>query len=84
VLGNFDGRAFHITSGKDKRQLWFGNFYAAQSFSNTPDHRRIQIGWANGITFPGMPFNQQMTLPVELTLRTAEDGQGCLRSRLQN
>jgi fructan beta-fructosidase len=74
VLGDFDGRAFHTISGKEKRQLWYGNFYAAQSFSNTPDHRRIQIGWANGVTFPGMPFNQQMALPVELTLRTADDG----------
>jgi fructan beta-fructosidase len=74
VLGNFDGRVFQVTSGKDKRQLWYGNFYAAQSFSNIPDHRRIQIGWANGVTFPGSPFNQQMTLPVHLTLRSTEDG----------
>jgi fructan beta-fructosidase len=74
VLGDFDGRAFRVTSGKDKLQLSYGNFYAAQSFSNTPDQRRIQIGWANGITFPGMPFNQQMTLSVELTLRSTEDG----------
>ncbi|MGC8639818.1 MAG: glycoside hydrolase family 32 protein [Isosphaeraceae bacterium] len=74
MLGDFDGRAFHPTSGKDKLQLWYGNFYAAQTFSNTPDGRRIQIGWANGVTFPGMPFNQQMTIPVELTLRSTEDG----------
>ena len=71
MLGEFDGRAFHPTSGKDKLQVWYGNFYAAQSFSNTPDSRRIQIGWANGVTFPGMPFNQQMTIPVELSLRSA-------------
>ena len=74
MLGDFDGQAFHVTSGKDKLQVWYGNFYAAQSFSNTPDHRRIQIGWANGVTFPGMPFNQQMTIPVELTLRSSDDG----------
>ena len=67
-LGDFDGRAFHSTSGKDKHQLWYGNFYAAQTFSNTPDRRRIQIGWANGVTFPGMPFNQQMALPVRADL----------------
>src|SRR5262249_50106520 len=24
------------------------------------------IGWAQGVTFPGSPFNQQMTVPVEL------------------
>ena len=74
VLGDFDGHAFHTTSGKDKLQVWYGNFYAAQSFSNMPDPRRIQIGWANGATFPGMPFNQQMTVPVQLTLRSAGDG----------
>ncbi len=72
VLGSFDGRRFTPESGK--LQLWHGNFYAAQTFSNTPDGRRIQIGWANGITFQGMPFNQQMTIPCELTLRTTPDG----------
>ncbi len=74
VLGDFDGRSFHVTSGKDKLQLWYGNFYAAQSFSNVYRGRQIQIGWANGVAFPGMPFNQQMTLPVELTLNPTEDG----------
>ncbi len=73
VLGDLDGRVFHTTFGKEKLQVWYGNFYAAQSFSNTPDHRRIQIGWANGAAFPGMPFNQQMTVPVQLTLRSAVD-----------
>ena len=72
MLGDFDGRSFHPTSGKDKLQLWYGNFYAAQTFSNTPDGRRIQIGWANGVTFPEMPFNQQMTIPVELTLSVVD------------
>jgi fructan beta-fructosidase len=74
VLGDFDGQAFRPTSGKDKLQVWYGNFYAAQSFSDTPDRRRIQVGWGQGVTFPGMPFNQQMTVPVQLNLRSAEDG----------
>lgn len=74
MLGDFDGRAFHPTSGQDKLQLWYGNFYAAQTFSNAPRSRRIQIGWANGVTFPGMPFNQQMTIPVQLTLREGASG----------
>jgi fructan beta-fructosidase len=72
VVGDFDGTTFKPKT--KKQRLWHGNFYAAQTFSDTPDGRRIQIGWANGITFPGMPFNQQMTIPVELTLRTTADG----------
>lgn len=72
VLGHFDGKAFHQEPGKHR--LWHGNFYAAQTFDNAPNGRRIQIGWGQGITFPGMPFNQQMTFPVELTLRTTADG----------
>ena len=68
----FDGKKFTPESGK--HQLWYGNFYAAQTFSNAPDGRRIQIGWAQGITFPGMPFNQQMTIPVYLfLLKTGKD-----------
>jgi len=72
VLGAFDGKSFTVESGK--HQLWHGNFYAAQTYSDTPDGRRVQIGWGNGIAFPGMPFNQQMTVPCQLTLRTTSDG----------
>ncbi len=73
VLGRFDGRAFHPET-KGKQRLWSGNFYAAQTYSDAPDGRRIQVGWGQGITFPGMPFNQQMTVPCELTLRETADG----------
>jgi fructan beta-fructosidase len=72
ILGDFDGKTFKKESGK--HVLWHGNFYAAQTFSDVPDGRRIQIGWGVGITFPGMPFNQQMTVPCELTLRTTTEG----------
>jgi fructan beta-fructosidase len=72
MIGQFDGTRFVKESGK--HQLWYGNFYAAQTYDSAPDGRRIQIGWGNGIAFPGMPFNQQMTVPVELTLRTTDDG----------
>jgi fructan beta-fructosidase len=72
LLGTFDGERFTADGGK--HQLWHGNFYAAQTFDNAPDSRRVQIGWGQGITFPGTPFNQQMTVPVELTLRTTPAG----------
>jgi fructan beta-fructosidase len=72
ILGEFDGREFHKESGKHR--LWHGNFYAAQTFSNVSDGRRIQIGWGQGIDFPGRSFNQQMTIPVELRLVKTEEG----------
>ncbi len=72
LIGDFDGHSF-TPDDKVKRKLWYGHFYAAQTYNNTPNDRRIQIGWARGIEFPGMPFNQQMTIPVELSLRTVEN-----------
>ncbi len=72
ILGRFDGRTFAPEPGRHR--TWHGDFYAAQTFSNEPNGRRVQIGWARGIAFPGMPFNQQMTVPCELTLRPTGDG----------
>ncbi|MGH8247269.1 MAG: glycoside hydrolase family 32 protein, partial [Gammaproteobacteria bacterium] len=75
LIGRFDGTTFTKESGKHKGD--FGkNFYAAQTFSDIPesDGRRILIGWMNGGKYPGMPFNQQMTFPCELTLRTTPEG----------
>ncbi len=74
LLGQFDGEKF--TPDEPRRKLP-GNrgdrFYAAQTFSGTPDSRRIQIGWGR-IDTPGMPFNQMMSFPCELTLRTTRAG----------
>jgi fructan beta-fructosidase len=72
-IGRFDGHTFRPETSR-KERVWYGDFYAAQTFSNVPDHRRIQIGWGRNVAFPDMPFNQQMTVPVELTLRPAADG----------
>ena len=71
MIGSFDGEKFTPESGR--YQYTSGAFYAAQTFSNTPDGRCIQIGWGR-ISHPGMPFNSQMQLPTELTLRTTRDG----------
>jgi len=50
-------------------------FYGSQMFSDIPkeDGRAIQVGWAR-IDLPDMPFNQMMTFPVTLSLRTTEEG----------
>ncbi len=74
VIGRFDGKTF--TAESPKQRFSYGNcFYASQTYSNIPpeDSRRIQIAWGR-IATPGMPFNQCMLFPCELTLRTTEDG----------
>ncbi|MBA7636941.1 Levanase [subsurface metagenome] len=74
LLGTFDGHKFvPQTEALESR---VGNFYAAQTFSDIPksDGRRIQIAWMAGGEFPDMPFNQQMSIPCELTLRKFPKG----------
>jgi fructan beta-fructosidase len=73
MIGKFDGKKFTPVSGK--YSYGNGSLYAAQTFDNIPasDGRRIQIGWGR-IQQPGMPFNQMMLLPTELTLRTTKEG----------
>lgn len=71
MLGTFDGKAF--TPQKGKYLYTTGAIYAAQTFGNTTDGRRIQIGWGR-VGHPGMPFNGMMLLPTELTLRNTKDG----------
>ena len=72
LVGDFDGKTF--TPKGPKQRLWHGNFYAAQTFTNLPNNRVVQIGWGQGITFPGASFNQQMTVPVDLTLVSGQKG----------
>ncbi len=74
-VGTFDGHEF---KGETKRfPCDVGpNFYATQSWHNTDtgDGRRIQTAWMRGPAFPDMPFNQQISFPCELKLRTTPNG----------
>ncbi|VGO16883.1 Levanase [Pontiella desulfatans] len=75
-IGQFNGRTFVKESGPHGSR--HGAFYAAQTFSDVPDGRRIQIGWvrtdAYPKQFPAQIVNQSFTLPHELTLVKAADG----------
>lgn len=73
-LGTFDGRQF-IPQTPMLPGHQGDAFYAAQTYSDIParDGRRIQIGWGQ-VASPGMPFNQMMTFPCELTLRSTAAG----------
>jgi len=74
LVGKFDGARFTPESGPHALQS--GNcWYASQTYTDIPaeDGRRILIPWGTMAT-PGMPFNQMMGLPVELTLRATDEG----------
>ena len=77
-IGDFDGKTF--TTDKVVHQGDIGkNFYAAQSFNNSPDDRTVMIGWMNQggnsiFLEAGMPFNQQMSFPTTMELRTTQEG----------
>jgi fructan beta-fructosidase len=74
MVGDFDGTVF--TPETEIIEYAHGEgFYASQLYSNIPedDGRVIQIAWGR-IDIPGMPFNQMMTFPVSLELRTTSDG----------
>ena len=73
-IGEFDGKKF-TPDGEIIRYSYGDCFYASQTWNDVPkeDGRRIQIGWAR-IKLPGMPFNQLMNSPLELSLRTTDEG----------
>jgi fructan beta-fructosidase len=76
LLGSFDGTRF-LPDSDEKIPMDYGeNFYAVQIYSNIlpKDGRVIQIVWMRGGKYPGMPFNQQLTFPCEVTLRNTPQG----------
>lgn len=86
LLGRFDRTGFHAEAGPIRTRFG-GNYYATQTFESAPGGRRVQIGWMNTGSkpeavnaFPGMPFNQQMSVPRELTLRSTPDGPRLFRT----
>tara|TARA_B100001063_G_C16777100_1_gene566459 strand:- start:114 stop:1607 length:1494 start_codon:yes stop_codon:yes gene_type:complete len=81
-IGTFDG----VSLSTDKKNYLgdLGNaFYAAQTFNNSPDGRTVIVGWLRtrdkniGERFyidQKMPFNQQMSFPASMELRTTASG----------
>ena len=78
-IGRFTGNGFE-TEGETQRGDFGKAFYAAQTFNNGPGGRVVQIGWMKDrrpecpFLVEGMPFNQQMAFPTDLTLRTTPAG----------
>lgn len=73
VVGSFDGKTF-VPEFEGKQTVHHGSFYASQCFSNPPDGRVVQVGWARINMGGEMPFNQTFSLPLNLTLRKTPEG----------
>ena len=72
MVGTFDGKTFTPETPKLPGHRGRG-FYAAQTFTNEPQGRVVQVGWLQTET-KGMPFNQSMSIPLQLSLRETAEG----------
>ena len=83
-IGSFDGSEFKEQTARYSCDIG-PNFYATQTWANTDtgDGRRIQAAWMRGSTFPEMPFNQQVSFPCELTLRSTPNGPRLFREPIR-
>ena len=85
-IGDFDGQTWKGFGDADKDgkrlRFDFGDaWYAAQAFNQGPDGRVVHVGWLRSkqagyrpFLEAGMPFTQQMSVPIEITLRTTSEG----------
>ena len=76
-VGDFDGTTF-TADGEGERWLdWGRDYYAAVSYDNVPDDRRIMSAWMNNwdyaLTSPGYPWRSAMSLPREVSLTDTGD-----------
>ncbi|MFJ4925029.1 glycoside hydrolase family 32 protein [Streptomyces sp. NPDC088736] len=77
VVGSFDGRTF-TTDWTQPQQMDLGttyaggSFYAAETFTGTPDGRTVQMAWQGGNY--GSTWTGNATFPAALALVTTPDG----------
>ena len=81
-VGDFNGVEF--TEESERFESDSGpHFYATQTWEGAPGGRRVQVAWMRGGVYPEMPFNQQVTFPRELTLRTTPAGPRLFRQPIR-
>lgn len=82
LLGDFDGTAFTPDTGTVGHLDQSSDYYAAQSFfrATFPDQRVVSMAWMRGDAFATAPFNQSLSFPTEVRLRTFAEGVRATRS----
>lgn len=91
-VGDFDGTRFRperlSTSADPMDYDWLdygSDYYAAVSFGNVPDGRRLMVGWASNWEYamhtPTAPWRSAMSLVREVRLVRGEDGRLRLAQR---
>jgi len=83
-IGSFNGVEFKEETARYACDIG-PTFYATQTWGNTDtgDGRRIQAAWMRDSTFPEMPFNQMVSFPCELTLRSTPNGPRIFREPIK-
>ncbi len=83
-IGEFDGKTFTVDTNKDgnvpTKWLDYGkDHYATVTWNNAPDNRRTAIGWMSNWQYaadvPTKQFRSANTLPREISLFRAPDGE---------
>ena len=72
-IGTFDGKVFTPETEMLRYNNIGWSMTAAQSFNDEPKGRRVSIGWGHA-GFPGMPFTETFTFPMEMRLKTTPNG----------
>ncbi|MEK9517558.1 MAG: GH32 C-terminal domain-containing protein, partial [Flavobacteriaceae bacterium] len=77
-IGTFDGQSL-ITDQKNHLGDLGNAYYAAQTFNNSPDERTVIMGWLRTrkkdvYVNHNMPFNQHISFPATLKLKTTPNG----------
>src|SRR5205814_639015 len=75
LLGAFDGAVFTPDSLTPLKMNTSSDFYAGQTFHRRtfPDDRVVQVAWIRGGAATA-PWNQALTFPAEVRLRTFPEG----------
>ena len=80
-IGDFDGERFQADADFIDTEFWADqgpDFYAAQSWSNTPDKTPLWIGWMNNLDYASRivatPARGMLSIPRTLGLKRTEEG----------